>query len=112
MFVDRRENIFELGKTVPARPISPSVWRRTRHELLTSDELSFVPLSEAGAELLFGLISRRYKRGATIISSNLLFDEMMAKFDEERLTGALLDRLAHYTHILGMNGQFHCLAQS
>ena len=40
------------------------------HELLIIDELGFVPLSKTGAELLFELISRRYERGATIITSN------------------------------------------
>jgi len=42
-------------------------------ELLIIDELGFVPLSKTGAELLFELISQRYDRGATIITSNLPF---------------------------------------
>jgi hypothetical protein len=33
-------------------------------------------------------------------------------FGEERLTGALLDRLTHHVHILEMNGQSYRLAQS
>jgi hypothetical protein len=47
-------------------------------ELLIIDELGFVPLSKTGAELLFELISQRYERGATIITSNLPFDEWTA----------------------------------
>jgi len=82
------------------------------HELLIIDELGFVPLSKTGAELLFELISQRYERGATIITSNLPFDEWTATFDEERLTGALLDRLTHHVHILEMNSQSYRLAQS
>lgn len=81
-------------------------------ELLIIDELGFVPLSRTGAELLFELISQRYERGATIITSNLPFDEWTATFGEERLTGALLDRLTHHVHILEMNGQSYRLAQS
>jgi DNA replication protein DnaC len=72
------------------------------HELLIIDELGFVPLSKTGAELLFELISQRYERGATIITSNLPFDEWTGTFGEERLTGALLDRLTHHVHILEM----------
>ncbi len=45
------------------------------HKLLIIDELGFVPLSKTGAELLFELISQRYERGATLITSNLPFDE-------------------------------------
>ena len=81
-------------------------------ELLIIDELGFVPLSKTGAELLFELISQRYERGATIITSNLPFDEWTATFGEERLTGALLDRLTHHVHILEMNAQSYRLAQS
>jgi len=82
------------------------------HELLIIDELGFVPLSKTGAELLFELISQRYERGASIITSNLPFDEWTGTFGEERLTGALLDRLTHHVHILEMNGQSYRLAQS
>lgn len=82
------------------------------HELLIIDELGFVPLSKTGAELLFELIGQRYERGATIITSNLPFDEWTATFGDERLTGALLDRLTHHVHILEMNGRSYRLAQS
>ena len=81
-------------------------------ELLIIDELGFVPLSKTGAELLFELISQRYERGATIITSNLPFDEWTAAFGDERLTGALLDRLTHHVHILEMNAPSYRLAQS
>jgi DNA replication protein DnaC len=84
----------------------------TACELLIIDELGFVPLSRAGAELLFELISQRYERGATILTSNLPFEEWTATFGDERLTGALLDRLIHHVHILEMNGQSYRLAQS
>ena len=82
------------------------------YKLLIIDELGFVPLSKTGAELLFELISRRYERGATLITSNLPFDEWTETFGSERLTGALLDRLTHHVHILEMNADSYRLAQS
>ena len=42
-------------------------------KLLIIDEWGFVPLSKTGAELLFEMISQRYERGATLITSNLPF---------------------------------------
>ena len=81
-------------------------------KLLIIDELGFVPLSKTGAELLFELISQRYERGATLITSNLPFDEWTETFGSERLTGALLDRLTHHVNILEMNGDSYRLAQS
>ncbi|RRD21500.1 ATP-binding protein [Brucellaceae bacterium VT-16-1752] len=82
------------------------------YKLLIIDELGFVPLSKTGAELLFELISQRYERGATLITSNLPFDEWTETLASERLTGALLDRITHDVNILEMNGDSYRLAQS
>ena len=49
---------------------------------------------------------------ATLVTSNLPFDEWTSVFGSERLTGALLDRLTHHVHILEMNGESYRLAQS
>jgi DNA replication protein DnaC len=84
----------------------------TTHKLLIIDELGYVPLSPTGAELLFEVFSQRYERGATIVTSNLPFDEWTGVFGSERLTGALLDRLTHHVHILEMNGDSYRLKQS
>ena len=81
-------------------------------KLLVIDELGFVPLSKTGAELLFELISQRYERGSTLITSNLPFEEWTETFGTERLTGALLDRLTHHVNILEMNGESYRLNQS
>ncbi|AOR81204.1 IS21-like element helper ATPase IstB [Novosphingobium resinovorum] len=81
-------------------------------QLLIIDELGFVPLSKTGAELLFEMISQRYERGATLITSNLPFDEWTETLGSERLTGALLDRITHHVNILEMNGDSYRLAQS
>jgi hypothetical protein len=74
------------------------------YELLIVDELGFVPLSKTGAELLFEMLSQRYERGSTLVTSNLPFAEWTEVLGSERLTGALLDRLTHHVHILEMNG--------
>jgi DNA replication protein DnaC len=41
----------------------------------------------------FEVFSQRYKRGATIVTSNLPFVEWTSVLGSERLTGALLDPL-------------------
>ncbi|MSP05588.1 MAG: hypothetical protein EXR05_10245 [Acetobacteraceae bacterium] len=81
-------------------------------KLLIVDELGYVPFTAAGSELLFEVFSQRYERGATLVTSNLPFDEWASVFGSERLTGALLDRLTYHVHILEMNGESFCLASS
>jgi DNA replication protein DnaC len=82
------------------------------YELLIVDELGFVPLSKTGAELLFEMLSQRYERSSTLVTSNLPFAEWTEVLGSERLTGALLDRLTHHVHILEMNGDSFRLKQS
>jgi len=82
------------------------------YRLLIVDELGYVPLSTTGGELLFETFSQRYERGSTIVTSNLPFDEWTVVFGNERLTGALLDRLTHHVHILEMNGESYRLQHS
>ena len=81
-------------------------------ELLIVDELGFVPLSKTGAEMLFEIFSQRYERSATMVTSNLPFNEWTEILGSERLTGALLDRLTHHVHILEMNGESYRLKES
>lgn len=71
-----------------------------------------MPLSKTGAELLFELVSQRYERSSTLITSNLPFEEWTETFGSERLTGALLDRLTHHASILEMNAESYRLGQS
>ena len=80
--------------------------------LLIVDELGYVPLSQTGSDLLFDVFSRRYENGATIVTSNLPFQEWTSAFASERLTGALLDRITHHVHILEMNAESYRLKQS
>jgi DNA replication protein DnaC len=78
-------------------------------KLLIIDELGYVPLSTTGAKLLFEVLSQRYERGSTIITTNLPIDEWISVFGTGRLTGALLDRMTYQVHILEMNGESYRL---
>jgi DNA replication protein DnaC len=111
-FVTAAALVHELMEARDERRLLRLQKQMVGYKLLIIDELGFVPLSKTGAELLFELISQRYERGATLITSNLPFDEWTETFGSERLTGALLDRLTHHVNILEMNGESYRLSQS
>ena len=69
------------------------------------DELGYVPFSKAGAELLFEVISRAYERQSLILTTNLPFEQWTEILGNERLIGALLDRITHRVHIIEANGE-------
>jgi DNA replication protein DnaC len=78
-------------------------------DLLILDELGYVPASKLGSELLFDVISQAYERTSVIVTTNLPFEQWTEVLDNERLTGAVLDRLTHRCHILEANGESYRL---
>lgn len=83
-----------------------------RIDLLVLDELGFVPFPAQAAQLLFGVLSARYERASTIITTNKAFSEWTGIFGDPALTGALLDRLTHHAHIVEVNGDSYRFKQS
>ena len=83
--------------------------RLEKQHLLILDEFGYVPFSKSGAELLFEVVSRAYERTSLIVTTNLPFENWTEVLGNERLTGALLDRLTHRVHILEANGDSYRL---
>jgi len=81
-------------------------------DLLIIDELGYIPLSQPGAQLLFGVFADRYEQGSTIVTTNLEFGEWTKVFGDEKLTSALLDRLTHRCEIFLMNGESYRFRES
>lgn len=80
--------------------------------VLVVDELGFQALDRRDAHLLFKVISYRYERGSTIITSNKSireWPEMLA--GDDALATAILDRILHHCHVLNIDGRSFRLRQ-
>lgn len=70
-------------------------------DLIIVDELGYVPFDRIGAEYLFGFFSQCYEQTSLIVTTNLPFADWPQVFgDDDRLAGALLDRLTHHVSVV------------
>jgi len=82
-------------------------------DLVIVDELGYLPLDRMGAEYLFGFFSLCYERVSAIVTTNLPFADWPQVFaNDERLAGALLDRLTHHVQIVEIVGDSFRLRSS
>ena len=76
----------------------------TYPSLLLVDEIGYLPITRNGAMLFFQLMSRRYERGSTVLTSNKGFEEWGSIFGDDVMASALIDRLLHHCHIVNIRG--------
>lgn len=78
--------------------ISPSI--------VLVDELGYLPIDKAGADLLFQVFSQRYETGSTIVTTNQLYKHWARIFNNDAtITSAVLDRLLHHAETVTIEGK-------
>ena len=108
-FVSVTGLVTQLLEAREDRQLERLLKRLEKLHVMVLDELGYVPFSKAGAELLFEVVSRAYERQSLIMTTNLPFEQWTEIFGNERLTGALLDRITHRVHIIQANGESYRL---
>jgi DNA replication protein DnaC len=74
--------------------------------LLVLDEVGYLPLDKAGADLLFQIVSQRYERGSLIVTTNKAYKHWPAIFNNDAgITAAILDRLLHRAETVVIEGK-------
>ena len=74
--------------------------------VLVCDELGYLPIDKVGADLLFQIISGRYEKGSTIITTNQIYKHWSRIFNNDAtITSAVLDRLLHHAETVIVEGK-------
>ena len=84
--------------------VSPSI--------LIIDEIGYFNMSKEDANHFFQIISARYEKGSTILTSNLVFSQWAQIFGGDKVvTTAILDRVLHHSHVINIQGDSYRLKE-
>lgn len=87
--------------------------KRLKHyahsKLLVIDELGYLDIDEAGADLLFRLVSTRYEQRSTIIATNVGIGGWAKVLGDEAAASAIADRVCHHCHMIKITGRSYRL---
>lgn len=80
------------------------------YRLLIIGEIGYLPMGREQANLFFQVVTRRYERGAMVLTSNLTFGSWDQAFAGEAvLTVAMLDRPLHHATFVQISGESYRL---
>lgn len=105
LFIPAVQLMEQLSAALVSKTLGPLLATLTRLDLLVCDELGYLPVADARqANLFFQLISSRYEKTATIITTNRPFEQWGKTFGDDTIAAAILDRLLHHAHIFPIKG--------
>ncbi len=78
-------------------------------KVLIVDEFGIWPYDRESAAAFFSLVSARYERGSTILTSNKGFADWGELLGDTVIATAILDRLLHHSHVLNIRGESYRL---
>lgn len=75
-----------------------------RYKLLIIDEIGYINFDKESSNLFFQLISQRYEKKSTILTTNRSLSKWSDVFGDSIIANAILDRLLHHCHIINIVG--------
>ena len=78
-------------------------------KLMIIDELGYLAIDEQGANLMFQLISTRYEKRSTIITTNVGIGGWANVFGDDVAASAIADRVCHHCTLIKITGRSYRL---
>jgi DNA replication protein DnaC len=111
LFVAAPILVAQLAKAHGEGRLEERLMHYAKPKLLIVDELGYLPFEPEAAHLFFQLVSRRYERGAMLVTSNRAVGEWGSVFGDPVVATAILDRLLHHSHVLTIRGDSYRLRE-
>lgn len=103
-FISFQELISQLKKSLAENRLETRLKHFSKYKILIIDEIGYLPIDNDAANLFFQLISKRYEKHCTIITTNTNFSKWSEIFGAPTIANAILDRLLHHSHIVSIKG--------
>ena len=101
----RAQDLFdEMYASLADRSSRKLLNRLARVDLLCIDEMGYLNLRPEQTNIFFKLMEERYRQHATIITTNLAYEEWHRFLGNQALVDALLSRLRHQCHTVRIDG--------
>jgi DNA replication protein DnaC len=110
-FVAATSIVAQLAKSHSEGRLEERLAQFGKPKLLIIDELGYLPFEPNAGHLFFQLVSRRYEKGAILLSSNRSVGEWGAVFGDPVVATAILDRLLHHSHVITIRGDSYRLKE-
>jgi DNA replication protein DnaC len=105
LFIKAQDLFDEMYRSLADRSSRKLVDQLSRIDLLLIDEMGYLNLRPEQSNIFFKLMEERYGKAATIITTNLEYEDWYAFLGQKEMVGALLDRLRHRCHTIHIDGQ-------
>lgn len=104
-FTTCHQLITKLNKAHKENRIDKQLQHFAQYKVLIIDEIGYLPIDRQGANLFFQLISKRYGKKSTIITTNMPFGSWGEVFNDNILASAILDRLLDQAYVVKIVGE-------
>lgn len=111
LFVTAAALLTQLTKAYQDGKLEEKIAHFSKPKLLIIDELGYLPFDPKAAHLLFQLVSKRYEKGSTLVTSNRSVGEWGEVFGDSVVATAILDRLLHHSHVITIRGESYRLKE-
>ena len=101
----KAQNLFDdMYASIADRSSRKLVKRLANVDVLLVDEMGYLNLRPEQTNIFFKLMEERYRRKATIITTNLEYDQWHVFLGNKELVTAMLSRLRHQCHTIRIDG--------
>lgn len=104
LFIKAQELFDEMYRSLADYSSRKLLDKLMRLDLIVIDEMGYLNLRPEQSNIFFKLMEERYGKKATVVTTNLDYDDWYGFLGQKDMVEALLDRLRHRCHTIRIDG--------